>query len=62
MHTLTIHINNDSLLEKVSWFLEHLKGDGLEVVTNEDAEDLKLLEATRGEETISFEDFLKNEG
>jgi len=37
------------------------KNDGLEIVSKEDIEDLKLLKATREEETISFEDYLKNE-
>lgn len=60
MHTITININNDQLAEKVNWFLEHLKNDGLEIVSKEDSEDLKLLIATRGEETTSFETFLKN--
>ncbi len=60
MHTITININNDQLAEKVHWFLEHLKNDGLEIVSKEDSEDLKLLTATRGEETISFDEFLKN--
>jgi hypothetical protein len=43
------------------WFLELFKNDGLEIVSKEDIEDLKLLKATRGEETISFEKYLKNE-
>ena len=61
MHTITININNDQLAEKVNWFLEHLKDDGLEIVSKEDIEDLKSLQATRNEESISFESFLKNE-
>ena len=31
MHTITININNDQLAEKVHWFLEYLKNDGLVV-------------------------------
>jgi len=61
MQTLTINIKNESLTEKVLWLLEHLKQDGLEIISKEDIEDLKLLKATRKEETISFEDYLKNE-
>ncbi|MEY3882119.1 MAG: hypothetical protein RIQ94_2915 [Pseudomonadota bacterium] len=61
MHTITININNDQLAEKVNWFLEHLKNDGLEIVSKEDAEDLKLLAATRHEESIAFDDFLNDE-
>lgn len=61
MHTITININNDQLAEKVNWFLEHLKNDGLEIVSKEDSDDLKLLTATRAEESVSFDEFLKNE-
>jgi len=61
MQTLTINIANDTLLDKVIWLLEHFKKDGLEIVSKEDMEDLKLLKATRDEETISFEEYLSNE-
>lgn len=61
MQTLTINIKNESLTEKVLWMLEHFKADGLEITSNENIEDLKLLKATRDEETISFEEYLKNE-
>ena len=61
MHTLTINIANDTLVEKVMWLLEHFKNDGLEIISKEDLEDLKLLKATRDEETLSFEEYLKNE-
>ena len=61
MQTLTININNETLVDKVMWLLEHFKNDGLEIVSKEDIEDLKLLKRTRDEESISFEDYLKNE-
>ncbi len=61
MQTLTINIQNESLAEKVLWLLEHLKQDGLEITSQENIEDLKLLKATRDEETVSFESYLKNE-
>ena len=61
MQTLTINIANDTLVDKVMWLLEHFKNDGLEIVSKEDIEDIKLLKATRNEETISFEEYLKNE-
>jgi hypothetical protein len=61
MKTLTINIANDTLVDKVMWLLEHFKNDGLEIVSKEDIEDLKLLKATREEETISFKEYLKNE-
>ena len=61
MQTLTINIANDTLLNKVMWLLEHFKNDGLEIVSKEDIEDLKLLKETREENTLSFEEYLKNE-
>ena len=61
MQTLTINIKNDSLVDKVMWLLEHFRKDGLEIVSKEDIEDLKLLKATRDEKTTSFEEYLSNE-
>ena len=61
MHSITINISNDMLLEKVTWLLEHFKNDGLEIVSKEDMDDLKLLKATRKEKSISFEEYLNNE-
>jgi hypothetical protein len=61
MQTLTINIENESLTEKVLWMLEHFKDDGLEITSKEDIEDLKLLKSTRNEESVLFEDYLKNE-
>ena len=61
MQTLTINIQNESLTEKVLWMLEHFKSDGLEISSKEDIEDLKKLKITRNEETVSFENYLKNE-
>jgi len=49
MHSITININNKQLVDKVMWFLEHLKNDGLEIISKEDIDDLKLLKATRKE-------------
>jgi len=61
MQTLTVNIQNDALVDKVIWLLEHFKNDGLEITSKEDIEDLKLLKATRNEETIPFANYLKNE-
>jgi hypothetical protein len=61
MHSITINISNDTLLEKVTWLLEHFKNDGLEIVSKEDIDDLKSLKATRKEKSISFEEYLSNE-
>jgi hypothetical protein len=60
MQSLTINIQNETLVEKVIWLLDHFKNDGLEIVSKEDIEDLKLLSATRNEESTSFEEYLKN--
>ena len=61
MKSLTINIQNESLVEKVIWLLDHFKNDGLEIVSKEDIEDLKLLSATRNAAKVSFEEYLKNE-
>lgn len=61
MQSLTINIQNETLVEKVIWLLDHFKNDGLEIVSKEDIEDLKLLSETRNEEKISFEEYLKDE-
>ena len=41
--------------------LESLENDGLEIVSIEDLEDLKLLKSTRNEDSVPFDEFLKNE-
>ena len=61
MHSITINISNEKLVEKVLWFLNLLKKEGLEIVSREDMDDLKLLRATRDEESIPFEEYMKNE-
>lgn len=61
MQTLTVNIQNDTLVDKVIWLLEHFKNDGLEITSKENIENLKVLKASRGEETVSFEHYLKND-
>jgi hypothetical protein len=61
MKSIVINKENENLEEKVVWMLEHFKSDGLEIVSKEDIEDLKLLKETRIEESITFEEYLKNE-
>ena len=58
MHHITISIKDDRLAKQVVWWLEHFKDDGLEIVSVEDLEDLKALQATRQEAPVSFEDYL----
>ena len=60
MKSLVINIRDDTIVDKVLWMLEHFKNDGLEIISKEDMEDLKLLKETRNEEKINFEDYLKN--
>ena len=60
MHAITIHVKDDQLAERVMWLLEHFKEDGVEVVSIEDLEDLKALQATRNDETCSFDEYLAN--
>jgi len=59
MKTITININDEKLADKVTWLLEHLKKDGLEIVSKEDLDDLKLLKATRKEKAVPFDEYLK---
>ena len=61
MQSITINISNDKLVEKVMWFLILLKKYGLEIISREDMDDLKLLKATRNEESVPFEEYIKNE-
>ena len=60
MNSFVINIKDESLKDKVLWLLEHFKNDGLEIVSKEDLDDLKLLKASREDETIDFEEYLKN--
>ncbi len=61
MKTITINVKDESLVDKVLWLLEHFKKDGLEIISKEDLKDLKLIKATRDEESISFDEYLANE-
>ena len=61
MQSITININNDKLADKITWLLEHFKSEGLEIVSKEDMDDLKLLKATRNEDSVPFDEYLKNE-
>jgi hypothetical protein len=61
MQTLTINIKEPKTSEKVIWFLKHLENDGVELMQQEDLADLKHIAATRGEPTVSFDEYLKNE-
>ncbi len=60
MKSITINIKDNQLADKVLWLLEYFQDDGLEIVSKEDMDDLKLLKATRDEKSIPFDDYLKN--
>lgn len=61
MQTITISVKNEDTKDKIIWFLKHLETEGVEILSQEDLEDYKLLAATRGEESIPFSAYLKNE-
>jgi hypothetical protein len=61
MKSITINISNEKLAKKVINMLSGYKEEGLEIVAREDLEDLKLLKATRKDESVPFDDYLKNE-
>lgn len=61
MKSITINFSNDKLADKVLGILEYLRNEGLEIVSNEDWNDLKLLKASRKDPTVPFEEYLKDE-
>ncbi|SLM32788.1 conserved hypothetical protein [Desulfamplus magnetovallimortis] len=61
METVTLKITNDAVFEKILWLLNHIKEDGVEIVIGSEAKDLELLKATRDDESIPFDEYLKNE-
>ncbi|MCI5143991.1 MAG: hypothetical protein D3923_00350 [Candidatus Electrothrix sp. AR3] len=62
MQILTVSIKTEEIKDKIIWFLKHLENEGVEIISQENVNDLKLLKATRGEESIPFSEYLKNEG
>lgn len=61
MRSMTINISNDRLADKIIWLLEHFKDEGLEIISKEDMDDLRLLRATRNEDSVPFDEYMKNE-
>lgn len=61
MEALTINIRDKKTSEKIIWFLKHLANEGVEIVSQDDLDDLKILKATRDENTVSFDEYLKDE-
>ncbi len=61
MKTVTITIKDEDTKDRILWFLKHLENEGVEIMSQEDIEDLKLLAETRGEESIPYSEYLANE-
>ncbi len=60
MHIVTTSIEKEDIRDKGLWFLKHLENEGVEIMSQEDMDDLKLLKATRDEESIPFSDYLND--
>ena len=58
--SLNIQINSDNLAQNIKCLLEKFKSKKLEIIEREDLGDLKLLKATRDDETISFNKYIKD--
>ncbi len=61
MEILTISIQTQDLKDKIISFLKQIENQGVEILSQEDIEDYRLLAATRNEQSISFAEYLKNE-
>lgn len=60
MESIALTIYNDKIKQEIFDFLKKFPSDELELTSIEDAEDLQLLQKTRGEEAISFSDYMNN--
>lgn len=54
MQILTISVQTEDIKDKIVWFFKHLEQDGVEIISQEDVNDLRLLTETRNEKSISF--------
>ena len=61
MKSITINIKNDKLAGKVIGLLEFLKNEEVEIVSKEDMDDLNRIKETRGEESVTLDEYLKDE-
>lgn len=65
MQTITLEVQ-EGVSEKFMWLLSHFKQDEVAIIDHkrleflEDISDLKILAKTRDEESVPFEDYLKN--
>lgn len=61
MQTVSIYIKNKETRDKIIWFLKHLESEGVEIISQEDIDDLKLLAVTRKEKSIPFSEYQEDE-
>lgn len=60
MESIALTIHNAEVKQEILDFLKHFSSKDIELSSIEDIEDLKLLQNTRQEDTVSFADYLKN--
>lgn len=60
MENITLTIRNSAIKREILNFIQRFPTTDVELTTLDDIEDLKLLQNTRHEETVSFDDYLKN--
>ncbi len=61
MQILTISVQTSDIRDKILSFLKQIENQGVEILSQEDTDDYRLLAATRNEQSISFAEYLKNE-
>jgi len=60
MENIALTIRNNAIKQEILNFLRRFPSSDVELTTQEDLEDLKLLQNTRDEESVSFSEYLKN--
>ena len=61
MQILTISVQTSDIRDEILSFLKQIENQGVEILSQEDTDDYRLLAATRNEQSISFTEYLKNE-
>lgn len=61
MENITLSIRNSLIKQEIINFLQRFPSSEVEFTSLEDLEDLKLLQETREEETVSWETYINNE-
>ena len=60
MENITLSIRNPAIKQEIMNFLQRFPSSDVEFTTLDDIEDLKLLQETRHEDTVSWESYLSN--